>query len=122
VKTDGLQAQAGVEVTLVENAAVVPDEADEAGVVGEAWVPDQRAVPEYPDRRHGRHASSVLPLLPASPFPPVEPRMVCLLRTATGKGGRPARRGVAAACASSSRQPEGRQANHAEIERKTTTC
>jgi hypothetical protein len=61
VKTDGLQAQAGkqgVEVTLVEDAAVVPDKADDAVVVGEAWVPDQRAVPEHPDRRHGRRVSS----------------------------------------------------------------
>lgn len=61
MKTDGLQAQAGkqgVEVTLVEDAAVVPDEADDAVVVGEAWVPDQRAVPEHPDRRHGRRVSS----------------------------------------------------------------
>jgi hypothetical protein len=48
-------------VTLVEDAAVVPDEANDAGVVGEAGVPDQRAVPEHPRRRRRRrHASRCL--------------------------------------------------------------
>jgi hypothetical protein len=41
--------------TLVEDAAVVPDEADEAGVVREAGVPDQGPVPEHP-HRHGLRA------------------------------------------------------------------
>jgi hypothetical protein len=56
----------------------------------------------------------------------VESRM---LRTATAHGEArqaPSRRCVLAplvgACASSSSEQEGRQANHAEIERQTTTC
>jgi len=66
-------------VTLVEDAAVVPDEANDAGVVGEAGVPDQRAVPEHPHRRRRRHACPDAPLplpLRVSPLPPVESRLV----------------------------------------------